>query len=378
MKIIFLFSSIPNPRNNKRIAAFSEIAEVDVICSRRVNMDVFPLDKIPRVRYHVVDLNVPSVSHIFKRGLSFFRYYLFCKKKLRSIDHDVVYTEGLDNLMIAVSSVSQRTKICYEVADLRESFTNQHKHKFTPEAIFDYSVNRLEKRYARRVSLLVVTSIKFYDVHYSKFIPKDRVLEIPNMPNLLAFNEYVPKQGGEFTIGFVGAIRYLEQMKMLVDGADEAGVKVIFSGASIDRDNVMAEYCKDKPWVSFTGRFDFMKDIAGIYHNLDCVYSVYDASNFNVRIALPNKLYEAVVAEIPIVVANNTYLGELVTEWKTGVAIGYDSKELLVSELLMLKRKDDYYKGFVEACRSKKKEINVTKYVTELCNRVQSLIATND
>ncbi len=374
MKITFLLSNIPNPRNNKRITAFSKIADVDVICSHRVNMDVFPLDNISGVNYHVVDLEVPTVRHIFKRGLSFLKYYSYCKKQLRRINPDVVYLCGLDNLMIAATSTIKRTKICYEVADLRESYTNEHTHTFSREAIFDFFVNKLEKWYSRRVSLLVVTSIKFYDVHYCKLFSRNKVLEVPNMPNLQAFDKYTPKQGGDFTIGFVGGIRYLGQMKMLVDGAGEAGVKVVFSGASFDRNNVMVEYCKDKPWVSFTGRFDFMKDIAGIYHNLDCVYSVYDASNFNVRIALPNKLYEAVVAEIPIIVANNTYLGELVTDWGTGVAIDYDNKTQLISELLRLKNKEDYYNGFVEACRAKKKDINVTKYITELCARVQSIV----
>lgn len=359
---------------NKRIAAFVRMADVDVICSHRLNMDVFPLDIITGVNYHVIGLEVSTISHIFKRIVSFFKYYSYCRKQLRSINPDVIYLSGLDNLMIAAFSVGKRTKICYEVADLRECYTNEHANIFSRESIIDYFINKMEGRYARRVSLLVVTSIKFYEVYYSKLFPRDKVLEVPNMPNLQAFDNYTPKQGGDFAIGFVGLIRYLEQMKMLVDGAGKAGIKVIFSGASLEGGKIFAEYCKGKPWVSFTGRYDLMKDIAGIYHNLDCVYSVYDASNLNVRIALPNKLYEAVMAEVPIIVSNNTYLGELVNEWGTGVSIDYNDINQLVSELNKLKKKDDYYNRFVDACRAKKKDIDSSEYINLLCKRILTIV----
>lgn len=372
MRITFILSNIPNPRNNKRIKAFAEFAEVDVICTRRLNMDVCPLDSYQNVNYHVMDIDVPTVSHLTKRAMAFFKFFSFCKCKLNEINPDVVYLCGLDNLLIASSVVPEKTRICYEVADLRESYTNQHII-FSVRGLFDNTVRWLEKKLSRHVDLLIVTSIKFYECHYHNLIEEEKVLEVPNMPNLAAFDQYKPKEEGGFTIGFVGGIRYVEQMKMLVDAANEADVKVVFSGASLDKDNSLITYCKDKPWVTFTGRFDFMKDIAGLYGNIDCVYSVYDASNFNVRIALPNKLYEAVVAEIPIIVANNTYLGQLVNDWGTGICINYDDKNALINVLRKLKLRDDYYMGFVNNCRKKKADIDVSMYIDKLCERVKCL-----
>ena len=372
MRITFILSNIPNPRNNKRIKAFAEFAEVDVICTRRLNMDVCPLDSYQNVNYHVMDIEVPTVNHLFKRALAFWRFYRFCKSILKKLEPDIIYLCGLDNLLIASASVLEKTKICYEVADLRESYTNHH-NTLSMRSVFDTTVKWIEEKLSHNVSLLVVTSIKFYENHYNKLFEKEQVIEVPNMPNLAAFDHYKPKEGGEFTIGFVGGIRYVEQMKMLVDAAKEADVKVIFSGASLDKDSRLISYCTDKPWVTFTGRFDFMKDIAGIYGKIDCVYSVYDASNFNVRIALPNKLYEAVVAEIPIIVANNTYLGQLVNEWGTGICIDYNDKHALVEVLNKLKSKGDYYAQFVANCKQKKTDIDVAMYLKRLCARIQNL-----
>lgn len=372
MKITFLLTNVPNPRNNKRIKAFAQFADIDVICSRRLNMDVCPLENIPGVRYHIIDIDMPPVKYLFKRALAFIKYSSFCKKELRSINSDIVYLCGLDNLMIVTSAVNKKTKICYEVADLRESYTNQY-HGLTLRGFFDDLVKIVERHLSKRISLLTVTSIKFYETHYYQLFPREKVIEVPNMPNLSAFNHYKPKMDNEFIIGFVGGLRYLDQMRMLVDASGKVGIKVIFSGAILDAKNGFLDYCKDKSWVTFTGRFDFMKDIADIYGSIDCVYSVYDASNFNVRNALPNKLYEAVVAEIPIIVANNTYLGELVNEWGTGVSINYDNEKELIEVLSKLKSKDEFYHGFVQNCKKKKAYIDVSMYINELCNKVKHL-----
>ncbi len=371
MKIVFLLTNIPNPRINKRIKAFSEFAEVHVVCFRRTNMDVYPLVRISGVQYHIRDMVIPSMKHVVKRLMALVNYLRFSKICLKQIRPNLVYLCGLDNLLVASISISREAKICYEVADLRESYTN--RDKLSLRGLFDSTIRMLEKCLSRKVSFLTVTSIKFYDTYYYKLFSRNQVIEVPNMPNLEAFRDYKPKHGGEFTIGFVGAIRYIEQMKMLVDAAEEADIKVIFSGASLDKGNALLAYCKDKPWVRFTGRYDFMKDIADIYSRLDCVYSVYDAANFNVRIALPNKLYEAVVAELPIIVANNTYLGELVTEWGTGVTVDYDNKAELVDILKRLKQKDGYYQQMVENCRCKKADINVSMYLDQLCERIKKL-----
>ena len=58
-----------------------------------------------------------------------------------------------------------------------------------------------------------------------------------------------------------------------------------------------------------------------IYEAIDISYVVYDNRRPNVRMALPNKLYEAPYFGVPIVVANNTYLSERVRELNSGLII---------------------------------------------------------
>ena len=94
---------------------------------------------------------------------------------------------------------------------------------------------------------------------------------------------------------------------------------------------------------------------------VDCVYAVYDADNPNVRIALPNKLYESILCELPIIVAKQTYLAELVKEWGVGISVNHKEVKELVEAIACLKNNREVYEEIRNACvvikRSLKKEI---------------------
>ena len=376
MTIAFLLSHIPDPRYNKRIQELSKRANVHVICIRRTNMDIFPLKKIDGVHYHINDLSLPSAASLVGRSIAFIKYWKFAKEQLKIVNPNIIYSNGIDMLYIATKSC-RNAKICYEVADLRE-YATRKSSVFSTVGIADRLMRTIEKKLGNNISLLVVTSRKFYDVYYPQFIQQDKMIELPNMPVLSAFESYTPKKNGPFTIGFVGGLRYLKQMKMLVDATESLGINVIFSGATDgDADGSFQQYCRDKPWVKFTGRYDFSKEISDIYSKLDCVYSVYDASNFNVRIALPNKLYEAVICHLPIIVAKNTYLEELVSSWGVGVGTSYDNIEELRNLLIKLKNKDEYYQSFVNNCVKHQDKIDVQRYLDHLSNRISDLCCIN-
>ena len=80
---------------------------------------------------------------------------------------------------------------------------------------------------------------------------------MPNIPDDEPLRKYVKKSGGVFTIGFIGGIRYLKQMKMLVDAAKTVGCNVLFAGAGETNDDYkqITDYCKDKEYVTFTGKY---------------------------------------------------------------------------------------------------------------------------
>lgn len=366
MKIVFMQMHIPDPRTNKRIDVAKRVGDVSVICVRRKTQDIWePVHK--DVPHYTFPLDIPTSKEPVKRFFVSQRFNRLTIKKLNEISPDIIYCGGIDILSLACRYKQKHPKcrIFYEVADLRECFISESTSiKGKVERV---ALDVLEKRCFKYVEHLCLTSMKFYDVHYRYLIEKEKVIYTPNVPDVSAFSDYHKKAGGTFTVGFIGGIRYLNQMKMLVDATEEVGCNLLFAGAGGTTSDFreISEYCKGKSWVQFTGKYDYKKQIAGLYGSVDCVYAVYDADNPNVKIALPNKLYESVYCELPLIVAKNTYLSEIVSQYQIGVCVSHKSKEELCEALRQL-MVPYQYENMVENCRKNKDELVTNDWITNL------------
>lgn len=356
MNVCFLLTHVPNPRMNKRIEVFKKTGKTTVVCARRASQNIW--EPSQDVEHIIFDVDLPSARHIVKRYMVSRKFQRKAMEKLNELKPDVIYAEGLDTLIIADEYKKKNThiKIFFEVADLREDYIVKPS-KITNRAMTKVLL-REERKIFRSVDFLVVTSPKFYDVHYHELIERDKMLFIPNVPDEKAFRNYERKQGGRFTVGFIGGIRYLKQMEMLVDAAEKLDINVLFAGAGGTKSeySLIRNYCAGKDNVTFTGKYEYDKEIAGLYGRVDCVYSVYDADNPNVRIALPNKFYESILCELPIIVSKGTYLAELVERLGVGVAVSHTDANELIEALENLIRRDEYYRDIIENCRKSKLE----------------------
>lgn len=370
MNVCFLLTHVPNPRINKRIEVFKRIAETKVVCTRRASQNIW--EPTQDVEHFIFDVDLPSAKHIVKRYIMSQDFQKQALNKLEEIKPNLIYAEGLDSLIIA-KKYKQRNnmKLFFEVADLRENYVERPK-KIVDRMITDVLLKK-EKKVFSIVDFLIVTSPKFYDIHYKNLISKEQTLFIPNAPDAEIFKDYKRKENGPFTIGFIGGIRYLNQMKILVDAAKEVGINVVFAGAggTSSEYNEIKKYCEGMTNISFTGKYDYNSEIAGLYGKVDCVFSVYDADNPNVRIALPNKLYESIICELPIVVAKGTYLSELVDEWGVGVSVGHTSVQETVLAFKRLKEDSAFYESIVENCRKLKKDFLGSEWQDKLAKQVE-------
>lgn len=368
MTVCFLLTHVPNPRINKRIEVFKAQADTHVICTRRASQNVWePTQDVDHV---IFDIDLPSAKHILKRYVVSQDFQKKALEKLEQLKPNVIYAEGLDTLIIAGKyKKNHDVRIVFEVADLRENYITKPKKAI--DRLITAMLLQREKKAFKNVDFLVVTSPKFYGMHYSTLISKDKMLFIPNAPDVEVFKNY-KKHEGDFTVGFIGGIRYLDQMKMLVDAAGEVSCKVLFAGAggtTSDYEQIKA-YCQGKDYVSFTGRYDYNSQIAGLYGMVDCVFAVYDADNPNVRIALPNKLYESILCELPIIVAKGTYLEELVKEWGVGVSVSHKDVNELAEALKMLMNNQELYRQIVAGCQRQKHGIDSIEKIKEMAGRV--------
>ena len=370
MNITFLLTHIPNPRINKRIELIKSEHTVSVVCARRKSQNFYSSD-IDGVKYYIMDMDMPSSKQLLKRYLVSWAFFASAWKQLERLHPDIIYAEGLDCLIIAGKYKKKYgAHIIYEAADLREAFIS--KPRDPVKRVMTEALLIKERREFKNVGLLVITSPKFYDAHFNTLISADKAVFIPNAPDRDVFREYKRKTSGEFTVGFIGSIRYIQQMKMLVDAAGMAGCRVLFAGSGIDEQEIR-EYCRNKGYVSFTGKYDYNTQIAGLYGSVDCVFAVYDADNPNVRIALPNKLYESILCGLPIISAKGTYFGELTEQWGVGLTVGHTDTEALCDVLKKLRDDRKLYESIRENCCVRKSDIDPEKGNARLMKAIEEM-----
>lgn len=373
IRIAVLLGELINPRMEKRLMAESSIADVHLISWDRGSSNM--LSRPSEKGYAAHSILLKAKGDPIRRMIPYWHFIKFARGRLKKIRPDIIHAQNLDMLKIALwykQKIDENVKIIYEIADLHKLLVDQQKNIIRKVA--QRYLLREDRRCARYVDLLIVTSKKYYENYFSDFICKDKMIYMPNVPDLRAFSLYKHKvKNDEFTVGFIGAIRYKKQMRNLIEAGKRVGVKVLFAGVEYEPVEI-EPLCKSVNGFEWYGKFDFMSEAAGLYERCDAIYSVYDADMENVKVALPNKLYESIYCEVPIIVARGTYLAELVEEWGVGVSVDHNSIDELVVAINGLKNDREYYDEIVAHCHNLKDTINLERNNELLLQRIKNMI----
>ncbi len=371
MKTVFLIGFLPNPRIMKRINLACTYSEVHLICWDRQNNNI-ALSHGNNYTYD--EISIRASSEPLKRLIPYARFRSKAMKSLRKQNPDIIHVQGLDMLQIAViyqKRYKPNVKIIYEVADLHRLLVDR-QHSLPKRLLQMYLINQ-DKVLCRKIDLLIVTAQLYYDTYFKDFVPENKYMFFPNVPDLKAFAEYRHKaQNDTLTVGYIGGIRYKKQIRNLLDAAEKSGVNVLLAGFESDGNEIesIAENMKNVEWA---GRFDFLKSAAELYGKCDLIYSVYDADMANVRVALPNKLYESIHCETPIIVAKGTYLAQLTEDMGVGFAVDHRSPEELAAILCDLKSHPEKINAYSENCRAVQGRFDLEKCNEMLKEKIKSI-----
>lgn len=367
-EILYILSHSPDNRYKKRFETLRQASQ-HVIYWNKTGKEQKPT--LP-IGYESVDIKADQTNPL-KRIPETLRFSKEVAKRIYKYRPKVLYVGNLDMLHIAYKykKTHPEVKVVYEVADLHRLIVDKQRGF---KALVRSVLRKREAKDIQCIDILVLTSMKYYDVYYSDIIEQEKTLFLPNMPILSAFHNYdANKHPKEFTIGFFGWIRYLDQLDMLIDAAEETNIKLLFAGSD-NSGSSFSQRCKNLDFVEYYGPYDYEKEIAALYERVDCVYSVYNADLFNVRVALPNKLYESVYCEKPIIVAKNTYLAEKVLELGAGFAVDHENVHDLVSVIEKIKFRETEYQTIVSNCKERKSLVNPEGVNEELKRRLQTLL----
>lgn len=195
----------------------------------------------------------------------------------------------------------------------------------------------VDRAIIRKSKLTVFTSLGFVKYLFGNKQPKNITL----MPNKLS--TYFDGEKKAFVVcnkisidkikfGFIGLIRYPNTIIRFakVIGKHYPQHEFHFFGDA-EKKEYFDEELKSYKNIFMHGPFENPKDLQSIYSQIDINIVCYDTISGNVRIAEPNKLYESIFFETPIVVSAGTFLEERVNELKVGTSINAANDDSIIA-----------------------------------------------
>lgn len=320
-KIVFLLASISQPRCLKRVRSFIDAGfEVEIYGFDRGLYNVnAKLDN-----HEIVNLGFS------KSGSDYFKKLFFARKKIKGVfdkhknDNVLYYSFSYD---ISLICNFYKKKYIYEISDLVYGY-------FTSKSIRDFFVF-FDKKLISNSFLTVMTSQGFNDFLFPDK-KRDNVLIQPNRIDSYFFDierTFNLVSVNNLSFSYVGAFRYPNTVFRFakVIGEKYPNHKFLFFGDSKLTDQV--KYLANKyDNVHYYGQFKNPEDLSSIYSQIDIVVASYDVKTLNERIAEPNKLYESMFFNKPIIVSENTFLEKQVLDkYKCGFSIDASIDENIVS-----------------------------------------------
>lgn len=328
-KIVFLLTHVPDPRINKRIKVIEDLGmDVTTVYWNRYQELFKTNENIQNITINVGD----SSRKFFLRIIKGMLVSMVSFKFLIKLKPVLIYIDGIDLLFPAFIykwMFHNRTRIILEIADL------PGYHIYT--GVLRMFLEKMVNFFIMKSNLVVFTSPFFWNDYYKDLLGNVKdIFILENLPEERIFKNFKKGRHEVFTIGFIGSIRYINQLKLLCEACEDIpGVKIFLAGGPIPSE--LKEFLSKYPKIEYFGPYSYERDIVDLYSKIDVVYAVYDTNSENVRIAIPNKLYEAIVCGLPIIVAKKTRLAEYVEDLGVGFAVSDRSVDELRELILKLK-----------------------------------------
>lgn len=222
------------------------------------------------------------------------------------------YFFGLDLAMVMVPMINK--PYLYEEFDLM--------HTYVGNPIVRNILEWIDLRLIRSAKLTLFTSEGFADYHFGNKVPGN-ICYIPNRLNpainQCSIRTHTPFDINHIKFGFVGGPRYktMANFAKVISQRFPQHEMHFYGRIDVTDEHFFTELkmCTN---VFFHGAFKNPVDLPDIYSKIDILLSAYDADYENVRYAEPNKIYEAIYFETPIVVSSNTFLAKKVNRLQIG------------------------------------------------------------
>lgn len=320
MKFVFILPSHANTNHIKRVEEF---------VSKGYDIEVYTFyrDRNRKNKTNIVDFQ--SIGE-FSSNLPYIQRIRIIWKGIKSVltktqNEQCIYYLMRNDIALIFTAISSKPYI-FEEADMTHlDFGNTIIRKF-----LEFRICQIIKKSI----ISVFRSEGFLIFHFGKKLENTYVIPNRLHPSVVEMRKLNKKEidVDNLKIGFVGAIRFESVLlfaKYILKNYPHH--QIHFYGIFVsEADRSMFEELKQYKNCFFHGEFKSPHDLPQIYSQIDLVIATYDNRLINTRYAEPNKLYEAIYFETPIVVSNNTYLASKVEKMNIGYVVNpFDELEVV-------------------------------------------------
>ena len=320
-KIIFLLASISQPRCLKRIRSFIEAG---------FEVEIYGFDRgVYNINSYIEGYTINNLGFA-PSGSNYLKKTLYARRKINEIfkrnkkTNILYYSFSFD---ISLICKLYNKKYVYEISDLVYGY-------FQNKFIRDLFTN-IDRFLISNSLLTVMTSKGFYDFLCPSKVLKNVIIQPNRVDSYFKKlkRAHKPINVEKLTFSYVGAFRYPNTVFRFakVIGEKYPQHKFLFFGDSTLTSQVKELAVKYEN-VKYNGQFKNPDDLPSIYSQIDLVIACYDIQTLNERIAEPNKLYESMFFNKPIIVSKDTFLEKQVVEkFKNGYAIDASNDVNIIS-----------------------------------------------
>jgi len=366
-KIVFLLTQNPHQRIAKRAKSMSRVASDILIIYWNRSEELQALSQNANIKIRKINSSMPK--NLLARILIDIKLLIISYFITNKASPEIIYIEGLDLLIVGYiyKFLHKKTKIIYEISDIPGG---QFKKNIIAKGLINIS-NKLLKN----IDLLVLTSLFYWEEYFQyKYPYKDKVIILENLPEKRIFGDFKSIKHKKLTIGFIGSVRYPKQIINLFKACTGLhNIQIIIAGGGPDYEYIKNE-AREYPNVTVTGPFNYEKNVISIYKKIDLIYCVYDTNLFNVRIAIPNKLYEAIVCNIPIIVAKKTKLSELVKQYEVGFEVSADNSEDVKKLIINILKNPEMLKKYKKNAKKIKEKFYFENIEKDFLKKLQNIL----
>jgi len=311
--------------------------------------------------------------HKLKKGflsLSFYLKFIWhIKVKLITTKASIIFAEDIYTLPFAVIfGKLKRAMIYYDSRELF-GYLAGLKDKKLKQLFWKWT----EKFFIRKADYVIVTGPMDAD-----FLKKDyglkNIILLRNLPRYykpelkLDLHSHLQINKSKKLILYQGVLlkgRGIEKVFSVLNELPDHLFVVVGGGEYEEHYQNLSEQMNLTDQVFFLGKLT-QEDLPQLTASVDIGVSLIENISTRYYYALPNKLFEYIMAEIPVIVSNLPQMKEIVDKYDVGYAVEFESKAELISAIKKLTEDNNLYASTKQNCRIASQELNWEKEVVSL------------